>query len=213
MHQFGHVYALQRELLDGSAANWFRAMELWHTAREEGLALNTAHYTNMLRQCVQPGAWEAALAVLRQMARDGIRPEVTGVSAALAACVEKKRRREAEKIFAEFSREMLLDSICYLAIIRARMEDADAAGAVEAGKAQLAARVELNPESLSLLLEASDAVGDVAFAEELLQRYQKEEAGRLPQRAAVALQRLSARGGGESRVIQRYLDFSASLTE
>jgi hypothetical protein len=51
MHQFGHIYALQQELLSANASDWYRAMELWHTARREGVALNVAHYRNILRQC------------------------------------------------------------------------------------------------------------------------------------------------------------------
>lgn len=154
MHQFSHVYALQKELLNPAANNWFRALELWHTAREEGVALNSSHYSQMLRQCVQPAAWEAALWILRQMKRENIRPDVVGVSCALATCVEGKRNVEVEKIFSQFSKVMLLDSICFLALIRSRIENGSPAGAIEAGKQQATARLPFSPDTITLLLEA-----------------------------------------------------------
>lgn len=185
MHQFGHVYALQQELLRPSS-NWFRAMELWHTAREEGVALNASHYTNMLRQCVRPGAWMAALQVVRQMRRDGVRPDVTGVGCALAACTEGRKRDVVEDLFASFSRTMLLDSICYQALVRCKAEDGDSAGAVEAGKTQLRSGIALTSESLTLLLEAAAEVKELAFAEELL-CYMQRCPLRLSQRGRSAL--------------------------
>lgn len=154
MHQFSHVYALQKELLNPSANNWFRAIELWHTAREEGVALNSSHYSQILRQCVRPGAWEAALRVLQQMKRENIRPDVVGVSCALTTCVEAKKSIEVEKIFSRFSKVMLFDSICYLALIRSRMESGNPDGAIEAGKEQLQSAIPFTSDTVTLLLEA-----------------------------------------------------------
>eukprot|EP00796_Vickermania_ingenoplastis_P003805 gene3805-2691_t len=172
MHQFGNVYALQQELLNPNAQHWFRALELWHTAREEGVALNTSHYTNMLRQCVQPRAWEAALLILNQMKKENIRPDVAGISCALVTCVEAKQANHAEKLFQHFSQTVLLDSICYLALVRAQMmkNDPDSSKkAIEAGKAQAAARVPFARDALELLLEACCNVpGEEPFAEVLV---------------------------------------------
>ena len=65
MHQFGHVYALQKELLNPHRDDWFRALELWHTGRHVGVAFNAAHYRMIAKQLVAlptttPGAAEAA---------------------------------------------------------------------------------------------------------------------------------------------------------
>nr|CCC92359.1 conserved hypothetical protein [Trypanosoma congolense IL3000] len=118
MHQFGHVYALQQELLNQEASNWFRAMELWHTARHEGVAMNISHYTNILRQCVPPAAWEASLMVLKQMKRENLRPDAVAVGCALAACADARRSEEVEKVFNEFKGKLKLDSVSYLALTK-----------------------------------------------------------------------------------------------
>lgn len=118
MHQFGHVYALQHELLAGGRQNWFRAIELWHCARDENLALNSVHYTHILRQCVAPAQWEAALAVLRQMRREAIRPDAVGVGCALAACSDAGQWEATLRTF-RFHHEvqrMQLDSVCCEAV-------------------------------------------------------------------------------------------------
>jgi hypothetical protein len=102
MYQFGHVYALQQELLDRQAADWFRACELWHTARHEGIALNVSHYTNIARQAAGAGRWEATLAVLAQMRRDAIRPDANLVGLCMAACVRGGRSEHALELEDEF---------------------------------------------------------------------------------------------------------------
>lgn len=109
MHQFGHVYLLQQEFLQrpsADASDWFRAMELWHTARHEGLALNVAHYSNVLAHCAAPesGApWGAALAVLRQMRRDALRADCGVVALALQCCAREARWAEALRVFGHFA--------------------------------------------------------------------------------------------------------------
>src|SRR5688500_143844 len=105
MHQFGHVYALQQELLSREPRTWFRAIELWHTARHEGLALNSAHYGKILQACVPAAQWHAALQVLSQMRRDAIRPDIVGVGSALAACARAQRWEEALNTFRYFQGE------------------------------------------------------------------------------------------------------------
>jgi len=126
MHQFGHVYALQQELLNRDACNWFRAVELWHCARQEGVAMNVTHFNAILRQCVPPAAWEQSLKVLEQMQRERIRPDVVGVGSVLATCAEARRPQEVETVFNHFQKAVLLDSVCHLARIRARAESGDA---------------------------------------------------------------------------------------
>lgn len=193
MHQFGHVYALQQELLDVQAQNWFRAMELWHTARQEGVAMNSSHFTNIARQCVQPGAWEQALWVIQQQKRECIRPDVVCVGCVLATCVHAKRYDEVERIFKTFSQSMMLDSVCYLALIRARSERGDVQAVMEAGRAQEAAGVPFLPHTYEFLLEAVCDVEDDAYAVELVRRMEREEW--VPTaRTASALSRLRLRG-------------------
>lgn len=127
MHQFGHVYALQHELLSPNRSNWFRAMETWHTAREENLALNNVHYTHILRQCVPPAQWEASLSVLRQMRREAIRPDVVGVGCTLAACCDAEKYDEALHVFDHFQEKVKLqmDSVCFLAALKASSKSAN----------------------------------------------------------------------------------------
>lgn len=168
-HSFGHVYALQQELLDPSANHWFRAIELWHTAREEGLALNTSHYTNILRQCVRPAAWEGALRVLEQMKKDCVRPDVVSVGCVLSTLVEGEKWEQVESVFRSFSAVMKLDSVCFLAVMRARASQADYGGVIAAAKQQRIAHVTLAVDALWLLIDACTATTDTDFAEELVQ--------------------------------------------
>lgn len=192
MHQFGHVYALQQELLDPNANNWFRAVELWHTARQEGIAMNSSHYTAILRQCVQPGVWAQSLQLLRQMKRENVRPDVVGVGCALAACVEGKHYAAVEDIFMTFRSTMLLDSVCHLALIRARQESGDAAGAIQAGRQQQAEQVPFLPYTYTHLLEACSAADDGEYAMELV-RAMRSEQWAPSRRAAVAIEDLAQR--------------------
>ncbi|ESL05871.1 hypothetical protein TRSC58_00130 [Trypanosoma rangeli SC58] len=192
MHQFGHVYALQQELLNPQSNNWFRAVELWHTARHEGIALNSSHYTNILRQCVQSTAWEAALKVLRQMQREGVRPDVDGVGCVLAACADAKRNQEVEEVFNEFSGKMALDSVCYLALIKAKMADGKWKEAIAIGKRQEADGVHFLPHTYTNLLEAANEADDGEFALECVRRMRGEQWG-LSERGLVAFRTLCVR--------------------
>lgn len=192
MHQFGHVYALQQELLNPNANNWFRAVELWHTAREEGVAMNSSHFSSILRQCVIPGAWEQSLQVLAQMRRESIRPDVIGVGCALAACVEGRHYDEVEKIFENFHNTMLLDSVCYLALIRARQESGNHVMAIEAGRRQQRDGIDFLPYTYTHLLEACRDADDTVYALELAQHMRRDSW--LPEkRALAALETLSHR--------------------
>ncbi|KEG06309.1 hypothetical protein DQ04_14681000 [Trypanosoma grayi] len=175
MHQFGHVYALQQELLNPQANNWFRAIELWHTARHEGVALNSSHYTNILRQCVQPASWEASLNVLSQMQREGVRADVVGVGCALAACAEANRSCEVEEVFNLFSGKMKLDSVCYLALIKAKIAQGKWSEAIAVGKQQEAEGVHFLPYTYTHLLEAANEADDAVFAVELVKRMSGEQ--------------------------------------
>lgn len=203
MHQFGHVYALQQELLNPTTNDWFRAMELWHTAREEGIALNAAHYSNMLRQCVQPAAWNAAVSILNQMKRENIRPDVVGVGCAMAACVEASKPREVELLFERFSKVMLLDSICYLALMRSRMQRSNFEGTINAGRQQAEAKVPYSPNTIQILLEASCAVKNDAYVEELLCIAHRSRIP-LTKKAVLILEEIGA--SSKSEAISRYLE-------
>ncbi|EPY28594.1 hypothetical protein STCU_00402 [Strigomonas culicis] len=174
MHQFGHVYALQQELLNPNAHNWFRAVELWHTARHEGVAMNSQHFTSILRQCVEPAAWEQSLLVLQQMKRENVRPDVVSVACMMAACAEAGRRQEVEQLFEAFEGKMLLDSICYLALIRVRAESGCPREAIAAGKMQEEHNVPFLPNTFELLLEAADDADDALYAEVLARRMRSE---------------------------------------
>lgn len=160
MHQFGHVYALQQELLAQDKSNWFRAVELWHTARQEGLALNCAHYTNILRQCVKPAAWEQSLKVLKQMRRDAIRPDVVGVACAMAATAEAGRAAETASVFRYFhdEKKMKLDSQCFLALVKAHQSSRNHNEALATGRQQEAEEIPLPPATYVALLESAVAV-------------------------------------------------------
>ena len=73
-------------------AQWFRACELWHTARHEGLALNVAHYNSILRQCVGGRApWEVCLGVARRMRLEAIRPDVVTIGCLFSSCADHGR--------------------------------------------------------------------------------------------------------------------------
>jgi pentatricopeptide repeat protein len=162
MHQFGHVYSLQHEMLNPANNDWFRALELWHSAREEGIALNVSHYSNILRQCVSGSAWEASLGVLKKMKEDGIRADCTGVGASLSCCANAGRWEEAVAVFSRFkeSERLKLDSHCYLAVLKVLKAagKADAAYAVVADQAT--SRVPLQQETYELLLECAVEAGD-----------------------------------------------------
>ncbi|ORC88870.1 uncharacterized protein TM35_000153010 [Trypanosoma theileri] len=192
MHQFGHVYALQQELLSPQSNNWFRAIELWHTARHEGVALNAAHYTNILRQCVRPAAWEASLAVLHQMQREGIRPDVVGVGCVLASCAEANRSHEVEEVFKKFSGKMKLDSVCYLALIKAKMSQEKWTEAIEVGKQQEAEGIPFLPYTFTHLLEAANEADDAMFALDLVRRMRGEQ-WELAERGRSAFKKLCMR--------------------
>ena len=162
MHQFGHVYSLQHEMLNPVSNDWFRALELWHSAREEGVALNVSHYSNILRQCVSGSAWEASLDVLNKMKEDGIRADCTGVGASLSCCADAGRWEEALSVFNRFkdSERLKLDSHCYLAVLKVLKASgkADAAYAVVADQAN--ASVPLQQETYELLLECAVEAGE-----------------------------------------------------
>ncbi|CCW65913.1 unnamed protein product, partial [Phytomonas sp. Hart1] len=175
MHQFGHIYALQQELLNPDGNNWFRAAELFCTARHEGLALNVSHYRNALRQCVRPGAWAQALQFLSQMDQEGIRLDVNCVSNILTTCVEGKRPQEVEEVFRKYSGKMMLDSVCYLALIISRVENKRPMEAIEAGRVQEAQGVPFLPNTYTHLLEAASEATDVQYALELVRRMHSEQ--------------------------------------
>jgi pentatricopeptide repeat protein len=158
MHQFGHVYALQQELLASNRCNWFRAVELWHTARHEGLALNSSHYNNILRQCAHAAAWEQSLSVLRQMRRDALRPDVPSVACAMASCADSGRWEEAMSLFREFQPKMKLDSQCYLALMKAANRGSVHHVVIEAGKQQLSDKIPFQPPAVAELTQAADIV-------------------------------------------------------
>lgn len=161
MHQFGHVYALQQELLAPDRCNWFRAAELWHTARHEGLALNSAHYSNILRQCAHASAWEQSLMVLRQMRRDALRPDVPSVACAMVSCADSGRWEETLSLFGQFQPTMKLDSQCYLALMRAANRGHAQHVAIEAGRQQLKEKIPFQPHAVAELTQAA-AVVDTA---------------------------------------------------
>lgn len=175
MHQFGHVYALQQELLSPSRSDWFRAAELWHTARHEGLALNSAHYTNILRQCVPSAAWEQALLTLKQMSRDALRPDVTGVACSMAACVDAKRYHEAAAVFTLFHSKMKLDSQCHLAMVRAQSGAGQHASAIESGAKQMDERIPMIPETVSAMIDAAAVTGDAGHCRVAMQAAEELE--------------------------------------
>lgn len=164
MHQFGHVYALQQELLYSGRSNWFRAAELWHTARHEGIAMNVSHYTHILRQCVEPTAWEQSLRVLRQMSRDGIRPDVVGVGCALATCADAHRASEVETVFHQFSTKMQMDSVCYLALMKARGAAGRWPEVLSVAHQQEQDGVPFLPYTYDCLLEACNHTNNVEYA-------------------------------------------------
>ena len=125
MYQFSHIYLLQQELLNKRDADWFRALELWHTARHEGIALNVHHYNNILQHCAIESSssstssssslnlkenvfaggspWYVALDILRQMRRDALRADCKTVSLALSVLANHGRWEEAVDTFSYFS--------------------------------------------------------------------------------------------------------------
>lgn len=170
MHQFGHVYLLQQELLYPRSSDWFRAMELWHTAAHEGLALNVAHYTAMLRQLVGSGQWEQTLAVVHEMKVRALRQDSTSLGCALAVLTECGRANEALALV-ERHKPLRLSGVVKDAVMRvsaasgqaeraARLTgepvrhalpaptagDEDAATEAEEGEAMLVVRTKTRPE-------------------------------------------------------------------
>lgn len=212
MHPFGHIYALQQELLNPNASNWFHASELWCTARKEGVALNVAHASNLLRQCVQPAAWEQALVVLAQMQRESLRPDVVCVGSILAACTEAGQYTRVEEVFAAYARTMQLDSVCYLALIRSRVERGDAAGAVAAGREQEKDGVPFLPHTFTFLLEACEAADDALYALQLVQRMESQRwlAG---QRDKAAVRQLARRHPTLKEELRHSSDFRLELED
>lgn len=180
MHQFGHVYALQQELLAQDKNNWMRAVELWHVARHEGIALNNTHYTNILRQCVRPAAWEQSLQVLQQMRRDALRPDVVGVACAMAACADAGAVEAVEALFNAYTKTMKLDSQCYLALMKAyqcarRNEDI-----LRVGQLQEAAAVPFLPSSFVVLIEAGLTLQDEQAVYDYVVRCASDESYAMP---------------------------------
>ena len=197
MHQFGHVYALQQELLSQTRVDWFHAAELWHTARHEGLALNSAHYTNILRQCVRPAQWQQALVVLRQMRRDAIRPDVVGVACAMASCAEAGQWQAGLAVFHRFEPVMQLDSQCYVAAMRCCNSAAQWNMTLEMGERQHAAHVPMLPATYVPLLEACDWADDADKALAYV-RQLSEERWPLLAKGAMAAKRLCVRHGRDA---------------
>ena len=164
MHQFGHVYSLQHEMLNPAADDWFRALELWHSAREEGVALNVAHYSNMLRQCVTASPWEASLSVLSKMKEDGIRADATCVAMSLSSCADKGRWREALHVLHHYrdNEKLKLDSQCYLGALRSLKQSGQTERMYAVAADQARSSVPLSQGSYELLLEAAVEEGNEA---------------------------------------------------
>lgn len=188
MHQFGHVYALQQELLQRDRCNWFRAVELWHTARHEGIAMNVSHYTNILRQCAHSAQWSQSVAVLQQMRRDGIRPDTVGVACALSSCADAAQADTAQMLFDHYRSKMQLDSQCYLAIYRAYNNAGRHREAIASMTAQEQDKVPMLPASCVALLEASEATEDAETAFAMVRRLQQEDWGVSPRARTLAMQ-------------------------
>ena len=201
MHQFGHVYALQQELLDGRRSNWFRAVELWHTARHEGIAMNVTHYTNILRQCTQSAQWSQSIAVLQQMRRDGIRPDTVGVGCAMAACADAAQPEAAQRLFDHYRSKMQLDSQCYLAVMKAYNNAGRHQEAIASAEVQRQDNVPMLPATYVTLLEASEAIGDVEMAFAMVRRLQQDEWG-VPAKAKTIALKLAAHCSREEEMDQ-----------
>jgi hypothetical protein len=153
MYQFGHVYCLQYELLQPrQSGDWFRACELWHTARHEGLALNVAHYRCITRQMVPAAQWQTALAVVAQMGREAIRPDAAVAANVVAACVEAGQWEAGVQVFdtTVTATGMRVNEQLALAVARAMLRGGQWQAALRHAESHV-----LSEPSVTALLEAS----------------------------------------------------------
>ena len=195
MHQFGYVYSLQHEMLNPDLNNWYRALELMHAARAEGVAMNVSHYNQILRTFVRPGKWDEAVKILDQMRREGIRPDVVGVGSALSACANEGRAKEAQEIFDFYfgKRQMKPDSHCFHALMVAKKKAGGEGGSLDGllGVTAVQQRegIPLSQPQFVALLESCEAEEDreKAMAVVEIMRGQKMA---VPERALPLLERM-----------------------
>jgi len=123
MHQFGHIYALQQEMTR-TDISWFRAMELWHTSRHEGIPYATKNYAHLLRFCNRDSQWEQAFVIFRQMRASAVSVNVSCVHNILVAAVKGGQWKRCLAAYDHFkSRDgILYDEMCYLAAVRAAQQ-------------------------------------------------------------------------------------------
>ncbi|KNH06377.1 hypothetical protein XU18_2882 [Perkinsela sp. CCAP 1560/4] len=133
MHQFGHIYALQREM-SKPTNSWFRAMELWHVARSEGVPYSSYNYAHILQMCNRDTQWSQAMKICTQMHREGISLETDCAQHILAACVRSGQWEMTLQFFAEMRRRGIqLNELCVLSVVIATRsqcaENGDSPGA------------------------------------------------------------------------------------
>eukprot|EP00760_Papus_ankaliazontas_P017538 PhM_4_TR17308/c0_g1_i1/m.12700 len=119
MFQFGHIYALHQELTRRDQ-NWFRAFELWHVARHEGVTYNTHNYGSLLQLCNRSSQWTAALRVVSQMAHEGVSTDTTCAHNTLVAAVKAGQWQACLGSAHYFVHKGVeFDEMCTLAVVRA----------------------------------------------------------------------------------------------
>ena len=119
MHQFGHIYALQREM-SKTSNSWFRAAELWHIARNEGVPYSSYNYAHILRMCNRDKQWHQALLIHAQMRQEGITFETDCAEQVLAACARCNAWQQVLSLYEEMKvLGVFLNDFCRLSIIKA----------------------------------------------------------------------------------------------
>mmetsp|Transcript_26090 Transcript_26090/g.40702 ORF Transcript_26090/g.40702 Transcript_26090/m.40702 type:complete len:225 (-) Transcript_26090:21-695(-) len=119
MHQFVHIYALHREM-EKTTNSWFRAMELWHIARDEGVPYSSFNYAHILRFCTRDKQWEQSLTILSQMDDEGITLDTDCAQQILTACVRCERWDVALQFFEKVqSRGVRLNELSLLSVMMA----------------------------------------------------------------------------------------------
>ena len=119
MPQFGHIYALQREMAKTSNS-WFRAAELWHIARNEGVPYSSHNYAHILRICNRDRQWKQALQICTQMRREGVTFETDCMQEALAACMQCGQWEATLELHKDLKAiGVYLNDMCLISILKA----------------------------------------------------------------------------------------------
>ena len=100
--------------------SWFRAAELWHVARNEGVPYSSYNYAHILKTCNRDKQWHQALLIHAQMRQEGITFETDCAEQTLAACARCNAWQQVLSLYEELKVSgVFINDFCRLSIIKA----------------------------------------------------------------------------------------------